>query len=220
MEKIVNFLNELKINNNRDWFNDNKSIFKSHQNDFENFVNKLIVGIKDFDNEIGLLNPKDCIFRIYKDTRFSKDKTPYKTNFGAYISKGGRKSPNAGYYIHIEPNESFAGGGIYNPQPPVLKAIRTDIFEDSQQLKDIIEEKHFKEIFSEIYGEKLKTAPRGFPKDYKDIDLLRFKSYAVIHKFIDKDVISDNFTTKALDIFKLQKKYNDYFNIILKNSNI
>jgi len=215
METILSFLRHLKQNNNRDWFNDNKQLYEEAKNKFEEFVNILIPKIKEFDKDIDVNSAKECTYRIYRDVRFSKNKEPYKTNFGAYVSKEGRKSKFAGYYIQIEPELSFAGGGVYCPQPAVLKSIRQDIYSDANRFKEIITDTNFKKIFPEIFGDKLKTAPRGFNKDFEDISLLNYKSYVVVKNLLDKDVLSNNFLNNILDVFKTQKPFNDYINGIL-----
>ncbi|MCD4795116.1 MAG: DUF2461 domain-containing protein [Bacteroidales bacterium] len=215
MQSILNFLTELKVNNNREWFQDNKPVFEDAKNSFEEFVNILILKIKEFDNTIDVSSAKECIFRIYRDVRFSKNKEPYKPNFGAYIAKGGRKSEFAGYYIHIESGASFAGGGIYCPQPKVLKSVRDDIYNDSSNIKKIISEPTFKTVFPEMYGEKLKTAPRGFPKDFPDIQLLNYKSYTVNKNLTNEDLTAGDFLDNLLSIFKTQKLFNDYLNGVI-----
>lgn len=212
MNTILNFLSQLKQNNNRDWFNENKHLYEEAKNKFEEFVNILIPKIKEFDKEIDVNSAKECTYRIYRDVRFSKNKEPYKPNMGAYISKGGKKSKYAGYYIHIEAGVSFAGGGIYCPRPDILKTVRTNIFEDAEEIKIILNNKKFSSTFPELYGEKLKTAPRGFSKDFPDIDLLNYKSYTVVKNLTNKDLLSKNFLEDLLIIFKTQKPFNDYLN--------
>jgi len=212
MQTILNFLNDLKANNNRVWFTENKQRYVEAKNYFDDFVNFLIPAIKKFDSSVDVNAAKDCTFRIYKDVRFSKDKAPYKTNMGAYIAKGGKKSPFAGYYIHIDSDTSFAGGGIYCPQPAVLKAVRTEISEDATALNKILKNKSFHSVFPELYGDKVKTAPRGFDKNHPNIELLRFKSYTVIKQLSNKDIVSNTFSNTVLHIFKTQKPFNDYLN--------
>src|SRR6266496_3900330 len=126
-KSTLDFLKKLKKNNNREWFNENKNLYLDAKEDFDYFVNELIQEISESDSSVAGLQPKDCTFRIYKDVRFSKDKTPYKTNFGAAIQQGGRKSPASGYYIHISPTEVFVAGGIYMPSPENLLKIRNYI---------------------------------------------------------------------------------------------
>jgi len=212
MQTILNFLNDLKQHNNRDWFQDNKQRYEEAKNNFFDLTDFLIAKIKEFDASVDVNSAKECAFRIYKDVRFSKDKTPYKTNMGAYISKSGRKSTHAGYYIHIEPGTSFAGGGMYCPQTDVLKTLRQSIAEDATPLRSILSKPTFKTVFPELYGETLKTAPRGFDKNHPDIDLLRFKSYTVIKYLADKELVSEQFLDNTLNVFKTQKPFNDYLN--------
>jgi len=212
MKILLSFLSQLKENNNREWFNDNKKLYEEARSEFERFINLLILKIKEFDSEIDVNGAKDCMFRIYKDVRFSKDKSPYKTNMGAYIAKGGRKSELAGYYMHVEPGGSFAGGGIYCPQPAILKKIREDIYIRPENLKAIINNKTYKETFPELYGDRLKTIPKGYPKDFKDAELLKFKDYTVIKGLSDNDILNNTLADKVITIFKTQKPFNDYLN--------
>lgn len=175
-KNIISFLHELKENNNREWFQANKNKYETAKSDFENFVINFIPEVIKIDKDLGLLQAKDCIFRIYRDTRFSKDKTPYKTNFGAFFVKGGKSSwRHAGYYIHIEPDGCFMGGGIHIPPPDVLKIVRKEIYYNIEEFKAILENKKFKATFGPMDADKVKTAPRDFPADFPEIDLLKFK---------------------------------------------
>ncbi len=214
---IYQFLIDLQINNKRTWFNANKQRYLEAKELFDTFVDQLIQGLKTIDSSIDLENAKDCVFRIYRDTRFSKNKTPYKENFGASIIRGGRKSPFAGYYIHIEPDNSFAGGGIYRPDSRILKALRQHIFENSEAFKHIINDKSFKVYFPEIYGDKLKMAPKGFPKDFSEIDLLKHKGYAVIHKLDNDFFLQDDVLQQLLKIYEILKPFNDFLNESFEN---
>ncbi len=209
---IYQFLIDLQINNNRTWFNANKQRYLEAKELFENFVNQLIQGLKTIDETIDVENAKDCVFRIYRDTRFSKNKAPYKENFGASIVRGGRKSPFAGYYINIEPDQSFVGGGIYHPDSRVLKALRQHIFDHTEVFKHIVNDKSFKVCFPEICGDKLKMAPKGFPKDFAEIDLLKHKDYAVIHKLDNDFFLQDDVLKQLLKICEIQKPFNDFLN--------
>ncbi len=209
---IYQFLIELQINNNRAWFNDNKQRYLEAKKLFETFVDRLIQKLKTVDQSIDVESAKDCVFRIYRDTRFSKNKTPYKENFGASITRGGRKSPFAGYYIHIETDNSFVGGGIYHPDSGVLKALRQHIFEHTEEFKQIINDKNFKVYFPKIYGDKLKMAPKGFAKDFSDIDLLKHKDYAVIHKLDNDFFLQDDVVKQVLKIYEILKPFNDFLN--------
>jgi uncharacterized protein (TIGR02453 family) len=217
LKKSYDFLCDLQINNDRDWFHKNDKLYKEAKKEFELFVEKLIVMTREFDSSIGLLAAKDCTFRIHRDVRFSGNKDPYKTNMGAYIVRGGKKSPFAGYYMHLEPEGSFIGGGIYMPEPQVLNALRNEVFENTDEFKKILNEKEFKKIFPEIYGEKLKTAPKGFPKDFEDIELLKFKHYSLSCRVADEFWFDDNAEEKVITLFKQQLKFNNYLNRAVEN---
>ncbi len=212
---IYEFLLELRENNNREWFHANKKKYDQAKKDFELFVALSIEQIKDIDPDISGLNAKDCIFRIFRDVRFSEDKRPYKTHFGAFLAKHGRKSRYGGYYIHIEPEGSFLGGGCYMPEAKVLKAIREEIFHNPIEFNEIITNKEFKSHFPAMYGEKLKTAPRGYPKDFEYIDLLNFKNYAVGKTIPDKIVRSAQFSNEIYQCFSSLYSLNAYLNQIL-----
>jgi uncharacterized protein (TIGR02453 family) len=214
---IYEFLLELRENNNRDWFHANKKKYDQAKKDFELFVELSIEQIKDIDPDISGLHAKDCIFRIFRDVRFSEDKRPYKTHFGAFLAKSGRKSRYGGYYIHIEPEASFLGGGCYMPAPNVLKAIREEIFHNPLEFKEIITNKEFTSHFPEMYGDKLKTAPRGYPKDFEHIDLLNFKNYAVGKTVPDKIVQSDQFPIEISKCFSSLHTLNAYLNQIVED---
>lgn len=212
LANIFDFLRDLKQNNNREWFQKNKGDYLAAKTKFEQFIDLIIPKLKEFDRSINHISSKDCIYRIYRDVRFSKDKAPYKIHFDAFIAEGGKKSIKAGYYVHLSPGASMIGGGIYRPQADILKAIRTEIYYSPNDFKKIIENKQFKSYFKEIYGEKLKTSPKGFQKDFTDIDLLRYKSYAVVYstgdKFWFKPVVIDN----IVEIFKIQSRFNAFLN--------
>ena len=212
MKILFDFLKELKNNNNKAWFNDNRKRYEESKEQMLFFTELMIQEIGKFDDEISFISPKDCLFRIFRDVRFSNDKTPYKAHMGSFIARNGRKSNRGGYYIHIEPGSSFLGGGIWCPQPEPLKAIRSEIYDNADGFKEVIEDKGFSKYYKFIEGEKLKTAPKGFPKDFEDIDLLRYKSYAFGHQVNDKTVLSENFVGVTVDAFKELYKANRYLN--------
>lgn len=207
---ILPFLTDLSENNNREWFNENKDRFILAKEDFNHFVDFLLARISEFDPLLKGTESKDCIFRIYRDVRFSKDKNPYKTHFGAYMAPGGRKAMNPGYYIHIDPAESFIGGGLYSPPPDKLKMVRENILEDPEGFISIIENEDFKNNLKLFDNDKLKTAPKGFPKDFEHIDLLRYKHYVPTKQLENKLLGKDNFIDTLLDYFELIKPFNDY----------
>ena len=211
MKKVVSFLKKLEKNNDRDWFGAHKNEFEEAKAEFTEFVQKLIIGISGFDPEMIGTEAKNCLFRIYRDVRFSKDKKPYKTNFGASINPGGRKSPIPGYYIHIQPGSSFLAGGKYMPSPPELLAIRNSIVEKPKAITKISNAKAFKQYFGEIRGDSLKTAPKGFDKEHKMIEYLRLKSFIAYHdKLSQKTILDPKFDKYALKVFKAMKPLNDF----------
>ena len=212
LHKAVDFLEKLKANNNREWFQANKRLYDDAKGEFEQLIAMLIPVVRGIDSGVDVVSPKECLFRIFRDVRFSKDKSPYKTNFGAFIAKGGRKSPYAGYYLHIEPGASFVGGGAYMPESQYLKAIRTEIFENAEEYKTIITSDDFRKYFGGMFGEKLKTAPKGFPKDFADIDLLKNKHYAVTHRVEDGFWFSDTLVEKVTEIFSVLYVLNRFLN--------
>lgn len=216
-KSVLEFLSELKENNNREWFKKNKDKYETAKKDFQLFIDLCIEQIKDIDPYISGLNSKDCLFRIFRDVRFSDNKQPYKTNFGAFLSKNGRKSAYGGYYIHIEPSKCFLGGGCYMPEPKVLKAIRKEIFHVPNDFKRIIENPTFTKQFPELYGEKLKTAPRGYEKDFEHIHLLNYKHYAVSKLIDDEMVNSKEFTAEINSTFKALYPLNRYLNDIVND---
>lgn len=215
MQNILGFLKDLEKNNNKVWFDENRKRYEAAKREFAVFVDQLIPAVKSIDKRIGEISSKQCIFRIFRDVRFSKDKTPYKTNFGAYISDVGRKSRYAGYYIHIEPGKCMLGGGIYMPQPDILKAVREVILDDPEEYKKIIHSKAYKDTFGEIWGEKLKSVPRGFPKDHPEIELIKQKSFTVVHEMPDKRVLDSKFFDYIIEVFKLNYKINEFINKVI-----
>ena len=212
------FLEALRKNNNREWFQANKSFYDLARGEVEQLVATLIPIVRGIDPDVDVVSPKECLFRIFRDVRFSKDKSPYKTNFGAFIARGGRKSPYAGYYLHIEPGASFVGGGAYMPESHYLKAIRSEIFENTGEYKAIIESQEFRKFYGGMYGEKLKTAPKGFPKDFPDIDLLKNKHYAVTHRVEDDFWFSDSLVDDVTGMFSVLYGLNRFLNNAISNA--
>lgn len=202
MEKVLGFLKQLEENNNREWFNENRKWYEESREKLLFLTDVLINEIGEFDSAVRGLQPKDCIFRIFRDVRFSKDKRPYKTNFGSFICKGGRKSMNPGYYFHIEPGGCFVAGGIYMPPAPVLKSIRKYVAGHAEEFLGITNEPGFKKQFPEMYGDKLKLAPKGFPKDHEHIELLKYKSYIYSKTLKENEVTSDNYIRKMVQLYE------------------
>ncbi len=212
MEKVLHFLKDLARNNDKEWFHANKDRYEKSRETML-FVTELLINeIRKFDPEISVMNPKDCMFRIFRDTRFSHDKRPYKTNFGIFIAKGGRKSMNAGYYLHIEPDSSFVGGGIYMPPAEPLKAIRNYLAVHGDEFLEVIKDKRFKSVYPEMHDHQLKTAPKGFPKDHPHIDLLRYKSIVFSISLDEKLITGENFVEYVVNAFNVLQPVNEILN--------
>ncbi len=215
-KSTYNFLKALKKNNNRDWFNKNKQLYEDARKDFEIFLDELIHRITDFDPTLIGLQPKDCMFRIYKDVRFSKDKTPYKTNMGAAINEGGRKMPIPGYYFHLEPGGCFLAGGLYMPTPDKLFAVRNAIVSRKGEFRKIFNSKVFKKNVKELWKDTLKTAPKGFPKDHPDIEYLKYKSFISYQDMSDEQALSPKCLSYSVKVFKAMKPLIDFLNVAVR----
>jgi len=211
-KSTLDFLKKLKKNNNREWFNSNKQLYEDARYDFEKFAGELIDVITKFDKSLLGLDPKDCMFRIYRDVRFSKDKSPYKTNMGAVLYEGGRKSPKAGYYFHLSPGECFYAGGLYMPQPDQLTALRRAVYTKFGGFEKILKNKEFKKYFGDIEGEKLKTTPKGFPKEHASSEYLKLKSYIAYSEVDDEKVLSKSILDYSSKVFKSMKPFIDFLN--------
>lgn len=209
----LSFLRDLRKHNTRDWFDRNRTRYQAARGEFILLVDALIAGIAYFEPHVLELEPENCIFRINRDTRFSKDKTPYKVHLGAFITDRGRNVARAGYYVHIEPGECLVAGGIYMPPSRETKAIRAAIMDDATALRSIVGKAEFTAAFGkELPGERVKTAPRGVPKDHEDIDLLRLKSYEVYQSISDNNVLSSDFARFAVKQFAIMHDYNAWLN--------
>lgn len=216
LKSTLEFLSKLKNNNNRAWFQENRAAFDQAQEAFAIFVDTLIRELGKIENLAGV-SAKDCIFRTYRDIRFSKDKTPYKTNMGAEIVGGGRKSGRLGYYVHVAPHDqSMVAGGLYMPSGDQIAKFRQAIGRDSKKLKKIVDAKEFKKYFGTLEGEKLKTAPQGFARDHLEIELLKLKQVVVYHRLSDEQVLASNAATRAATVFRAMKPFLDYLNDVLK----
>lgn len=203
-EKTTAFLKALKNNNNKEWFDKNKSKYLDAKEEFDVFVEGLIKQISKFDKQIQPdMKAKDCVFRIYKDVRFSKDKTPYKTHFGAHFTPGGKNSGAAGYYLHFQPGNLFIAGGNWQPEPPQLNAIRQEIDYNGDKLVKLMKAKPFSKYYDGLSDEdKLKTVPKGYDKEHKHIDLLKNRSFVVYHEIGDSKLKGKEFEKTVVDGFK------------------
>ncbi len=212
-KNIMEFLSHLKKNNTREWFNDHKKEFEQHRAIFIKFVSNLISEIEKFDTDIIGVDPKKSMYRIYRDVRFSKDKTPYKTHFGAYICKGGRSSGNPGYYVHIEPDgKSIIGGGLYHPMPDVLAKIRQEIDYNGSDFTSILSSKSLKTRMNLYQGDKLKRKPKGYEDDNLYLEFIKLKSFLLMEEISDKELISENYFKRVISGFKNMYPFNKFLN--------
>ncbi len=203
MEQTLAFLKQIKKNNNKEWFEKNKSVYLKSKENLQALITKVLTLTAKFDKEVAGIDPAKTIFRIYKDVRFSKDKTPYKINMGAHITPGGKNSPLPGYYIHIEPGNCFLGGGCYMPMPDKLAAIRQEIDYNYADFKKILNHKDFKKFFTGLADEgKLVNPPKGYDKENPAVEVLKNKHFVVIHNFNDKELLSPDFPKYAASAFK------------------
>lgn len=217
-KETLNFLSTLEISNNREWFNENKQVYLDAKANVEDVVNEIITGVAEFDSSVERLEAKNCIFRIYKDTRFSKDKTPYKTNLGASLVEKGPKTLNhAGYYIHFEPGKSFLAGGVYMTEPKNLKAIREAISSDGEAFLNILNKKSLKDLL-ELQGTKLVRVPQGFDKEDPMGDYLKFKQFTVFHPLSDADVLDKDFVKNTVKVLKEIYPFNRFLNEAISGS--
>lgn len=213
MQQILDFLSTLKENNQREWLEAHKSEYEATRQYFGEFVGQVLKEITSFEPSFAPLEPKDCIFRLYRDVRFSKDKTPYKTNYSAYFSEGGRKSTQAGYYLHIEPgNKSMLAGGMYMPVPEDLKKIRQEIDYNGEEFTGILNQAQFRTYFGKLGGEKLKTNPKGYPGDHPNIDLLKHKDFTVFHLVSDSNLVKPGLLSHISSIWRALKPLNVFLN--------
>jgi len=212
-KETFRFLNDLAEHNERQWFQKNRDRYKTARREIIEMVDHLIAGISEFDPPIIEQHPEDCIFRINRDARFSADKAPYKTNFGAFISDRGRKISRAGYYVHVEPRNCFLAGGLYMPPGPELKAVRRAIDTDGDGLRKIISRKRFIRCFGEeLPGDSLKVAPRDYSRDHPQVDLLRLKSFEIYMEISQRDMMTEGFVKQAVGTLREMKDYVHWLN--------
>lgn len=194
------FLQDLSLNNNRDWFTENRPRYEKSHKEMYTFGESIIEKLNKFDS-ISTPSGKKSLYRIYRDVRFSKNKDPYKTNRSGSFGREGA-SRRGGYYFSVSPGQTIIGGGFYQPNTDDLALLRKQIEMDASPLRKVLNSKMFKDTFGEMLGEQLKTAPRGFEKNDPNIDLLRYKSFYVFKSFSDEEVLSENFEDKVIEVYK------------------
>ncbi|MBC8046420.1 MAG: DUF2461 domain-containing protein [Fimbriimonadaceae bacterium] len=202
-KSTIDFLKKLKSNNNKEWFDKNRKTYETAKANFLEFTTSLIKEVEKFDRELKGIEAKKTIFRINRDIRFSKDKSPYKVNLGTGFSKGGKLDNTAGYYFHLQPGESFCAGGCYMPMPPQLSAIRQEIDYNFPAFKKMLSAKEFKKYYSNLDTiEKLKTVPKGYSADNPALEYLKHKSFIVSKYYADKEITSEKFLSEITNAYK------------------
>ncbi|RPD94502.1 DUF2461 domain-containing protein [Aureibaculum marinum] len=208
-KKAFTFLQKLKNNNDREWFNKHKPEFKAIENEVKYFYNELLKVMQEHD-EVDKLK----MFRIYRDVRFSKNKLPYKTHFGGAYNRVKPKL-RGGYYLQIAPGDSFIATGFWNPEKNDLLRIRKEFEIDASEIRELLNNKKFNKVWGDFIGDEVKTAPKGFSKEHKNIDLIRKKQFMFIKKFTDNEVLSPNFIDEVNTAFKMIRPYFDYMSEVL-----
>ena len=200
------FLNNLSKNNNKAWFDEHRTEYTQAKQNFEELIEKLIHKISAFE-DLGILIPKDCLFRINRDVRFSNNKSPYKNNFGAAIAKGGKKNLFGSYYLHIQPGQSFIGGGLYHPDTKTLNKFRDYILDNPKKFLPIIDQSDFQKYFGPLQGESLINTPRGYSKELPLQQYLKLKSLTAIHHLTDQTLTSKNLESEIIKGCRLLSPY-------------
>lgn len=213
-KETLAFIEGLIENNDRNWFLEHKADYEVAKQNIEDFANKIIIELRKTDTTIPEeITAKKCVMRIYRDVRFSKDKSPYKNNFGIGISTRGKGGDGAGYYVHIQPGQSFIAGGYWMPQGEHLKAIRQEIDYNTQDFLDIVENSDFKSYFSQLNDqEKLKTVPKGYDANHPHIEILKLKSFTVTHPFTNDELYHKDAALTVADGLKKMYPFISYLN--------
>ncbi len=213
-KSTLEFLNEIQVNNNKAWFDSHKDIYNTARQAFIESVEEMITALKSFEPDLGHLTAKECIFRINRDVRFSKDKRPYKNNMSAYFNRGGKKGEGAGYYMHIEPGHSFAAAGVWMPETPNLSKIRQEIDYNFNEWKKIVGSTAFKNKF--VNGidssDSLVRPPKGYEETNPAIGFLKLKSFVIRRPFTDQALQEKSFTGELAKTFKAAKPMLDFIN--------
>lgn len=218
-KESLQFLDDLKVNNNRDWFQSQKKRYEIFKQDYHQLVSDFLDTMKPLDPSLELLQVKDCTFRINRDIRFSKDKSPYKAHLGVWLSAGAKGANRSGYYVHIEKGASFIAGGFYSPDAAELKKVRKEIAFFYDDLQEILADKNFKKEFKSLdvnESNSLKSMPRGYEKDHPAIEFLKLKSYTVSQKYDISEVTKKDFVSKMSQKLISLKPFNEFINRALE----
>lgn len=214
-KESLQFLDDLKKNNNREWFQDNKKRYEVFKKDYHQLVSDFLDIMKPLDPSLELLEIKDCTFRINRDIRFSKDKSPYKSHLGVWMSAGAKGANRSGYYVHIEKGGSFIAGGFYSPDAEELKKVRKEIAFFHDDLQEILNDKNFKKEFGSLdvnENNSLKSMPRGYEKDHPAIEFLKLKSFTASQTYDISEVTKKDFVKKMSEKLIALKPLNDFIN--------
>jgi uncharacterized protein (TIGR02453 family) len=212
-KETIDFLKKLKKNNSKEWFDNNRTNYSTAKENYLEFVSEVLQKMKSIDNTLQDIQPKNCVFRINRDVRFSANKDPYKTNFGASFSKGGKKIACAGYYFHLEPGACFIGGGYWMPMADDLHKIRQEIDYSYDEFKKIINEKKFINYFGSLDAkEKLVRPPKGYEKDNPALECLKLKNFIVMSTIDDSELLGDGLIKKVIAHFQAMKPLVDFLN--------
>ena len=210
--RILQFLADVTVNNRREWFHEHHDRYEEAHEAFVRIAEQMIAAIGKFDPAIAEVPVKSTLYRFYRDTRFSLDKSPYKRHMGTYINSKGKKSPHGGYYLHFEPGNCMVGGGAYCLDSPILKAVRQSIVDQLEDFRDIVEAPAFKALFPVIGEDHLKTMPAGFPRDFAYPQYLRPKNYAVLHTLPDDFFFQEDWQERITEYFRTMKPFLDFVN--------
>lgn len=213
-KNILRFLSSIKKNNNKVWLDANRTLYDDSKDAFTAEVAEILKGIASFDNAFMNLTPKECMFRLNRDVRFSKEKHPYKTNFAAYFNPAGKKGDGAGYYIHIEPGKSFAAAGVWQPPAEHLAKIRQEIDYNLDEWRKIISNKKFKQAYGNGFGnsDSLVRAPKGYDENNPAIEFLKMKNFVATHSFTNAELQDKNFVKTLVKTFEHAKPFIDFIN--------
>jgi uncharacterized protein (TIGR02453 family) len=216
----LSFLKKLKANNHKDWMDANKPAYIAAKEDFEKFTADMLLILGKSNPDVAVLKTKDCTFRINRDVRFSQNKAPYKANMSWYIAKGGKKSPFAGYYCHIEPGQSFFASGVWMPMPEVLKNIRQEIDYNFKDVKKILAQKKFKDTFGDLdrsEGSTLIRPPKGYEADNPAVEYLKLKSFIVSMKLDEKQLTAPGLVEYVAGLCTTARPFIDFLNMAVEN---
>ncbi len=216
MKDTYEFLKALAVNNNRNWFNAHKEVYLEFRKSWETDISRLIGLMSEWDDTLRGLRVGDCVYRIYRDIRFSADKSPYKTYFSAVLGKKGRKCIQAGCYLHMEPGNSALHAGIWWPESDILSRLRSEVDANMEEFKSILENPEFSSRFR-FYGDKLKVVPRGYSKDNPNAEYIKMKEYLCIKEVTDDYFFCENWVEKVAEDFSYVKDFNTFFNYIFND---